>query len=162
VSAISIGFDHDYELHSAIDVPAAALESGLGELQRTADDYLFTVDLAVVLFQSSPDAIVVVAAEDGAIRLVNSQAEFLTGYHRSELRGQKVEMLLPEMVRERHVTEHRKTFLSEPRARSMGREFDLRLRRKNGDEVGVDINLSPVVTIRGMFVIATIRRKTGG
>ena len=41
----------------------------------------------------------------------------------------------------------------------MGVDLDLKLRQKDGTEVPVDINLSPVVTVRGTYVIATIRRR---
>ncbi len=142
-----------------LGVALSGMADQIAEMGRAADDYVFTVDLAVVLFQVSPDA-VIVADEGGIMRLVNTQAEFITGYHKSELRGQHVEMLLPEALRERHVAVHRPGFMAEPRMRAMGSELNLKLRRKNGDEVAVDINLSPIVTVRGMYVIAAIRKRS--
>ena len=52
------------------------------------------IDLAVALFQDSPDAIIVADAS-GLIQLVNSQAELISRYPRAELRGKAVEMLVP-------------------------------------------------------------------
>jgi hypothetical protein len=42
----------------------------------------------------------------------------------------------------------------------MGVDLDLRARKKNGTEVPVLINLSPVATAQGLFTIASIRRRT--
>lgn len=141
------------EAMNRLTAEAAALRGAFA----AAEEDLFVSDLAVALFHSSPDAILV-ADEAGAIQLVNSQAEFLTGYHRTELRYKPVETLLPERVRDRHASVHRPAFLAEPRLRPMGRGLDLRLRRRNGEEVPVDINLSPVSTERGLLVIVTMRR----
>lgn len=102
-------------------------------------------------------ALIIVADADGVIRLVNSAAEFLFGYHRSQLRGQSVEMLLPEERRERHVPLRGDYFLS-PRARSMGIGLDLEGRHGSGTHMKLDINLAPVILEEGAFVIVTLRR----
>lgn len=123
-----------------------------------ADDIAFKAEMVMALFHNSPDAIIVVDA-NGIIQMVNSQAELLLGWHRTEMLGSKVEMLLPEALREIHHV-HRGEFLDDPRVRPMGLHLHLNALRKSGDSVLVDINLSPVVNSRrGIFVIATIRRK---
>ena len=141
----------------------AALDSvadQAAELQQTVDDYLFLLAVSIELFQSSPDAIVVVD-EAGIIRLVNSQAELLTGYHRSQLRGQPVELLVPDDRKGVHADfGHRGGYMTEPRVRAMGADLDLKLRLKSGAEVAVDINLAPIVTVQEMFIIATMRRRS--
>lgn len=109
------------------------------------------------ILESLPDALVVID-ESGAIILVNHQTELMTGYHRSELVGMKVEILVPNDVRERHVA-HRSGFVADPRPRPMGLEIPLSLRHKSGREIPVRINLSPVVTSSGLYVAAIIRRK---
>lgn len=126
-------------------------------LKRVSDEINFTTEMAMVLFHSAPDAIVVVDA-NGLIRMVNTQAELLFGYHHTEMRNRKVEMLMPEAVRSIH-EEHRIRFLDDPRTRPMGLHLQLKARRKSGDLVSVDINLAPVVTAKGTFVISTIRRR---
>ncbi len=47
------------------------------------------------LLEAAPDAMVVVD-QDGAIVLLNVQAEKQFGYHRDELLGQKVTNIIPE------------------------------------------------------------------
>ncbi len=122
--------------------------------ERPGDQLLFS--LAVTLFSHSPDGILVVD-EQGLIHMANRQCELMTAYPLEELIGSPVEILIPEERRELHAG-HRANFIAEPRMRPMGVNLDLRLRRKNGAEVSVDINLAPAATSGGMYVIATIRR----
>ncbi len=49
------------------------------------------------LLEAAPDAMICVEG-DGRIALVNAQAERLFGYHREELIGQPVEILVPEIA----------------------------------------------------------------
>ncbi len=119
------------------------------------------------LFEFSPDAIVIID-HNGVIRLMNKQAELLFGYHRNELAGKEIEMLLPEKYRGEH-GKHVKQYLRQPRLRPMGL-FDphfkpigqLEGQSKWGEIFLVDINLSPIQTLQGLFVIATVRRRDGG
>jgi PAS domain S-box-containing protein len=115
------------------------------------------VFLAIQLFNESPDAIIVVD-DTGTIKYLNDQAELLFGYHRSELHGQPVHVLVPDALRTAH-TQHVQRFTEDPRRRAMGSGMELKAKRKNGGEMDVLINLSPVSTPNGMRVIATIRRK---
>lgn len=128
-------------------------------LDKLSEEIIFSADMALVLFHSAPDAIVVVDVE-GIIRMVNAQAELLFGYHHSEMRGQPVEVLLPTNLRAVH-ERHRASYLEDPRVRPMGIDLHLMAQRKDSTQVAVDINLSPVVIARGMFVIATVRRRRG-
>jgi PAS domain S-box-containing protein len=128
-------------------------------LRAVADDFRFLSDLAIDLFQKSPDAVVVVSGEDGIIRLVNDQAELLTGYHHSELRGQILEKLVPASLREQHAAE-RARYIVHPHIRRIHERPNLRLLTKSGREIDVDIMLAPVSTIRGIYIIATVRRNT--
>lgn len=128
--------------------------------ERAAETLLLNAELAIVLFNFSPDAIIVVG-EDGRVQLANRQAELITGWPRSALQGLDVDQLVPEPLRPGHCG-HRGDYMEDPRLRPMGAHLDLQLRRRNGSRVAVDINLSPVATSKGMFVIATIRRKGAG
>lgn len=127
-------------------------------IANIAEDLQFLTDLAIQIFQQAPDAIVIVNGETGHIRLINTQAEYLTGYHRSELRGKSIDVLVPAAKRDVHQL-HRTIFMEDPKVRQMGHNLDLTLVQKTGREISVDIMLSPFSSARGMFVIATIRRK---
>ena len=111
--------------------------------------------LASELLETLPDAIVAVD-RDGTIVQINSQAQALFGYSRSELIGQKVEMLVPESFRRQH-HHHRENFAETPKTRRMGADLDLYGRRRNGSEFPVEISLSPVSTENGTFVLSAIR-----
>lgn len=107
------------------------------------------------LLEAMPDALVIVN-ENGNIVLVNSQAEILFGYERSELLGKKVEYLMPERFSQHH-SEHRAKYFENPRVRSIGTGLELLGLRKDGTEFPVDICLSSLNTEDEVMVIAAIR-----
>jgi PAS domain S-box-containing protein len=111
--------------------------------------------LSPSLLEAVPDAMVVVN-EEGIIVHLNSQTEDLFGYTRSELIGQKVEILVPEAQRPQH-QHHRDRFSQHPSIRRMGANLDLYGRRFDGSEFPVEISLSPVRTSTGLLVLSAIR-----
>jgi PAS domain S-box-containing protein len=114
-----------------------------------------TADTLLKLVEAVPDALVVVDAA-GRIALVNAETEAMFGYRREELLGQAIEVLVPERYKEKHVGQ-RDGFLAAPHQRPMGRGLELLGRRKDGQEVPVEISLSPLVTDAGLLVVASVR-----
>jgi PAS domain S-box-containing protein len=110
------------------------------------------------LFEAVPDAAVVVDSE-GKIAFTNSLIERLFGYDRTELHGQRLDILLPERFRDRH-GEHFKSFFGDPRTRPMGVGLRLFGQRKDGQEFPVDISLCPLQVKEKSFVVGCIRDVT--
>jgi PAS domain S-box-containing protein len=104
--------------------------------------------------ESASEGIVVVDGA-GRILLVNAKTEDMFGYSRAELIGQPVELLVPPRHRHIHTT-HRDAYMRAPRARSMGRGFDLAGVKKNGVEFPVEVSLSYVTTDEGTRAIAFV------
>jgi PAS domain S-box-containing protein len=105
------------------------------------------------LFESVPEA-VVISDEQGSIVRVNVQVERLFGYSRDELRGQPIEILLPEQFRHVHLglgdhQDHRRGAL------------DMGLERcgkhKDGKEFLIDVMRSPLQTGQGNLHLSLIR-----
>jgi len=107
------------------------------------------------LLDSAPDGVVIIDAT-GMIRLVNRQAEALFGYHRDEMLGQPVELLVPHRVLTDH-PRHRTGYFEHPTTRPMGAGLELAARRRDGTEFPVDISLSSLETDDGLLVLAAVR-----
>src|SRR5690349_5352284 len=104
--------------------------------------------------ETSLDGIVIIEA-DGTITMVNRELESQFGYLRDELVGQRLEVLVPDASQVIHA-DLRDQYLRDPEARGMGSGRQLHGRRKNGSEFPVAIELTPLRSERGLFVLATI------
>ncbi|MGP1990612.1 PAS domain S-box protein [Zobellia laminariae] len=107
------------------------------------------------LLESAPDAMVIVN-EKGTIQLINKQSEKLFGYTLEELIDKPVEILIPTRFYPKH-TKNRNSFFNTPITRVMGNGKDLYALKKNGDEIPIQISLSPLHTEEGLLVSAAIR-----
>ena len=123
--------------------------------RREAEDALLQSESRFrQLVEASPNAIVMAAA-DGNIVFTNLKTQQLLGYTADEMKGQPVELLLPERFRANHPT-LRSAFLANPSTRPMGAERELFARHKNGQEVPVEIGLTPIERSDGLFILATV------
>jgi len=107
-----------------------------------------------LVVETAPNAIVV-TDQAGTIVMVNTQAEQVFGYARTELVGRPVDMLVPDRFRGHHPT-LRKTFFDDPRPRLMGAGRDLYGLRKDGSEFPIEIGLTPIETGQGTMVLSAI------
>jgi PAS domain S-box-containing protein len=112
----------------------------------------------VEVVEAMPDGVVIVNVH-GQMLLVNREMERLLGYHRNELLGQPVEILLPADVRNPHLA-HRDSFQANPHRRAMGAGLDLAAQRKDGSVFPVEISLAPTEINGERVVIATVRDVT--
>jgi len=87
---------------------------------------------------------------------VNRRLEVLSGFDRSEILGLPVEILIPDSLREAHVR-LRESYFREPRNRPMGTGIATRLRRSDGSELPVEIELCPAEVESEPKVIAAVR-----
>lgn len=102
--------------------------------------------------ESDPDGTCIVN-DDGLIVLVNEAMENISGYHRSQLVGQSVEILVPDAVKGMH-PQHREGFVIGPSSRPMR---GLKLKHKRGGEIAVGINLNHYRDSSGGYTIAKVR-----
>ena len=98
----------------------------------------------VDLLDAAPDAMLSID-EAGLIVLVNAQAERLFGYHREELIGRPVELLVP---------------IADPKFRPSATGLEMSGRRQNGSEFSASISVSTMATDTGLLISATIRDAT--
>lgn len=98
---------------------------------------------------------ILVTDDKGIIQLANPATERLFGYSEAELIGQKIEILIPSRFTDKHI-QYRSDFCHTPSARSMGSGRDLFGKNKNGEEIPVEVSLSPFNTRQGKYVIAFI------
>ena len=134
----------------------------LDRARAMADEERKRAEVAEAKFHNivelAPDAIVMTDV-DGRIVLSNRQTEQLFGLAADELQGKSVEALVPGDCWARHRQDCVR--LTEmPTVESVGIDFDLTGRRREGTEFPVQISLSHVDLEEGRLVIAAIRDVT--
>lgn len=109
---------------------------------------------AHALFESAAQGIFVADA-DGRIVMANPAMATMFGYSPAELGGIRVEQLVPENLRERHVG-LRSRYINNPQNRPMGLGLDLQARRKDGTSFYAEISLSHINTEQGTMVVVFV------
>ena len=137
------------------------VDDEVGQLTTAFNNLMRERQAADIRLQSvleyAPNAIIVVGM-DGRIETINREGERCFGYHRDELLGREIEVLVPTALRGRHAG-HREHFFAERLSAEpvrMGRGAVLHGLRRDGSEFPVEINLSAVRTDQGTKVLAVI------
>jgi PAS domain S-box-containing protein len=128
--------------------------TGLAAIVRDLTERRYAEEQFRLVVESSPNGLLMVD-EQGTIRMVNRQIDQLFGYERAELIGQPVEILVPQHMRSHHAGD-RAEFIAHSESRAMGKGRDLYGVRKDGQEVPLEIGLSPIQTPDGMRVLASV------
>jgi PAS domain S-box-containing protein len=100
----------------------------------------------------------VIVRESGSILYASPAACELLGYTLEELRGQSVELLMPQRYRLAHIG-HRLRFVDEQRTRLMGGGSPLRIECKDGSERAVQISLRPIRRGLEVLFVAVIQSR---
>ncbi len=109
---------------------------------------------AHALFESASQGIFV-ADRDGHIVMSNSALTSIFGYSARELQTMKVEQLLPESLRDRHVG-LRDQYFARPQNRPMGLGLDLQARHKDSSNFYAEISLSHIETEQGTMAVVFV------
>lgn len=106
------------------------------------------------LFENATEGIILTGGS-GRIVLVNPAAVRMFGYEAAELVGQPIEILIPDKFKPTH-DQRRESFYQKPSNREMGHGRDLFGRRKDGENIPVEVSLSHYRRENEVFVIAFI------
>ncbi|MDN3493237.1 PAS domain S-box protein [Winogradskyella bathintestinalis] len=106
------------------------------------------------IFETSVEGILV-ADKSGVIVKLNAAAEKIFGYDTDELLGEKIEVLIPKELKQKHVG-HRNRYSKKPEVRRMGQGMDLSGVRKDGSLFPLEISLSPSVIDGNPIVVAYV------
>lgn len=119
------------------------------------EDDLFVIRVAPRALEVSPDAMLIVN-KSGEIRAVNAAAVRLTGWPRTELLHQQIEVLVPEGTRDQH-RQAREAYMRQPVDRPMGQGLRIDMQHRDGTLMQVEVLLG-VLEADDLYVVATVRR----
>jgi PAS domain S-box-containing protein len=115
-------------------------------------------DLARSALDATPDAMIFIDGA-GVIQFANQQVSALFGHAHAQIIGQRVEHLMPERFRSRHIA-HREHYTGNTRVRPMGAGLELYGLRADGSEFSIEISLSPIQSRPPVLIAAAIRDVT--
>jgi PAS domain S-box-containing protein len=110
------------------------------------------------LMESAPDATLVVK-NNGEVIFANLQAVALFGYSKDEFENIIVEDLIPPHLAPHHV-DLRNSFANSSKTRFMGANLNLEARNSSGENIPVEISLSPIKVDGEKIVAVSVRDVT--
>lgn len=130
-------------------------ERSENRMSRSLEDSQRALTQARAFFEAAPGGMIVVGSR-GKIVLVNSQMPPMFGYTAEEMRGQDLEMLVPDLLKVLQV-EDRRAFFKNPGAAGVSGSLELPALRKDGAFFDAEVNLSPLESAEGVLMIGAIR-----
>ena len=109
---------------------------------------------ALALVESNVNGMLTVDVR-GHIMMTNPALNQMFGYEEGELLGQPLEILVPHDIRSGHKRD-RTQFLKKPRQQRMRQGLPVWGRCKNGEQIPLEVSLSPVKAHSGVKVTATV------
>ena len=110
------------------------------------------------ILESTPDALLIIN-RTGCITYANSQAERTFGFTREELVNKNIALLIPQASNDEPKPNLAQYFRSGGATQIVG-TTDLQAQTKSGQQMFVDITLSPLQTESGKQIIASVRDVT--
>ncbi|GIV98099.1 MAG: hypothetical protein KatS3mg057_2756 [Herpetosiphonaceae bacterium] len=130
---------------------------GLVVVSRPIARYPQTEVLYQELLEAVPDALLVLN-DDGAVAVINSQAQQLFGYKPSEIVGRPLEVLFPAW-RQKESGDQRAALIN-PGGMEQGSGVEVMARRKDGSEFAADIRMNTISIGGALLVIVAIHDMT--
>lgn len=110
---------------------------------------------ARAFLEAAPGGMIVVGSR-GKIILVNSQMLSMFGYGTNEMKGQDLEMLVPDLLQALDVKD-RQVFFQNPAAYHTEGALELQAHRKDGTLFDAEVSLRPLESSEGVLMIGSIR-----
>jgi len=139
----------DYVAKDDVGRLCPAIERALGEAvvrrerERAEEALRESEERYRVVAETASDAIVVID-EDSVILFINGAAERIFGYARAEMLGQRLTMLMPERLRERHQASLER-YLDTGRRRLAWSSIQLPGLHKSGKEIPLEISFGEFI-----------------
>lgn len=107
------------------------------------------------IIEAIPDALLGIN-QDGKIVFANNSVKSVFGYSIQDIEQRVVEDLIPHRFRDSHVAK-RSAYFQSPYVRTLGTIQNLFALRHDGEEIPVEVGLSPLKTTDGMQVLCLVR-----
>lgn len=143
-------YQHD-ELGIMIHEATTEIKKGREKLESSEKLYR-------TLMESSPDSIILIN-DNGEIQLANKTVTSMFGYDSEELKGQKIEILVPDKFVKGH-PEIRNKYIEQPYDKSDFKLSMLSAKKKDGSVFPVEVHLTHVVSGENRMIIANVRDTT--
>lgn len=108
-----------------------------------------------ILLESISEGVIIVD-DHQQIMEVNSIAEHIFGYNKTELLHKDLSILIPQHYRKNH-TKYFEDFSKERRKRSMGEASDIYGLKKTGDVIDIEVELNPFSIYNKTYVMALVK-----